>query len=100
MLQRVWRCRVKADRAADYEAFARHHSVPMFRRQQGYRGCIMARAGDHCEVLTLWADQAAIDALERSEPYAATVAMIRAQGFLIDELGTRVTVVHEAEMTP
>jgi heme-degrading monooxygenase HmoA len=98
MLQRVWRCTVDPDRAGEYEDFARHISLPMFRKQQGYRGCIMARRGPDCEVLTLWEDEAAIEAIAISDLYNTTVARIRAAGFIVEELGSTTMTTHEAEI--
>lgn len=98
MLQRVWRCTIDPNRAGEYEDFARRISMPMFRKQPGYRGCIMARRGQHCEVLTLWEDEAAIEALGMSDSYQATVAKIRTAGFLVEELGTTIMETHEAEV--
>jgi heme-degrading monooxygenase HmoA len=98
MLQRVWRCTVDPNRAREYEDFARRISLPMFRKQPGYRGCIMARRGPHREVLTLWEDEAAIEALDTSDSYKSTVAKIRAAGFIVEELGTTVMATHEVEM--
>jgi len=99
MLQRVWRCTIDPDRASEYEDFARRISMPMFRRQRGYRGCIMARRDPHCEVLTLWDDEAAIQALDTSHSYNAAVAKIRIAGFVVEELGTTILAAHEAEIT-
>src|SRR5438270_7153684 len=98
MLQRVWRCTVDPDRAGEYEEFARRISMPMFREQRGYRGCIMARRDQYCEVLTLWDDQEAIEALAISDSYNATVAKIRSAGFIVEELGTMIMATHEAEI--
>jgi heme-degrading monooxygenase HmoA len=73
--------------------------MSMFRAQQGYRGCIMARRGEYCEVLTLWEDEAAIEAVEASESYKETVARIRAAGFISKELGSATIPIHEIEVT-
>ena len=98
MLQRVWRCTIDPDRAEEYEGFARDLSLPMFRAQSGFRGCLMARLGADCEVLTLWDDLDAIEALNVSPSYRATVAKILATGFILSEEGTIVSQVHLASL--
>ena len=98
MLQRTWRCTIDPDRAGDYEDFAREVSLPMFRIQPGFRGCLMARRGAECEVLTLWDGPEAIEALNGSDSYHATVAKILATGFIRQEQGTTITQVHLASL--
>jgi hypothetical protein len=98
MLQRIWRCTIDPDRAGDYEEFARTVSLPMFRAQPGFRGCLMTRAGAECEVLTLWDGPHAIEALNASLSYQAAVAKILATGFILREQGTTVTQVHLASL--
>jgi heme-degrading monooxygenase HmoA len=98
MLQRVWRCMIDPDRAGDYEDFARTVSLPMVRAQPGFRGCLMTRQGAACEVLTLWDGLDAIEALNASLSYQATVAKILATGFILREQGTTVTQVHLASL--
>jgi heme-degrading monooxygenase HmoA len=58
----------------------------------------MARRGEYCEVLTLWEDEAAIEAVEASESYKETVARIRAAGFISKELGSATMPTHEMEI--
>jgi len=70
----------------------------MFQNQKGYRGCIMARADQLCEVLTLWEDEHAITALETSDSYKAAVAAIRAAGFVLKEVDIAIKPVHAIEM--
>jgi heme-degrading monooxygenase HmoA len=60
-----------------YESFARDVSLPMFREQDGFLGCVMVRSGHEGLVLTLWRDQAAIDALETSPSYRGAVKRIQ-----------------------
>jgi heme-degrading monooxygenase HmoA len=98
MLQRVWRCTIDPDRSGEYEDFARDVSLPMFRAQPGFRGCLMTRRGEDCEVLTLWDGPDAIEALNASASYQATVAKILATGFIRRELGTLATRVHLASL--
>ncbi len=81
-LARIWRTRIRPERAHDYETFARDVSLPMFSRQQGFRGVLMLGSGAVRSVLTLWDDEAAIAALAQSESYRQTVARIRGEGFL------------------
>lgn len=96
MLQRIWRCTISPERSSEYEEFAREFSLPMFRDQPGFRGCVMSRVGGDCEVLTLWDDEASIEALQISASYLSTVAKIRAAGFVQEEHGSSVSPVHLA----
>lgn len=82
MIARTWRTGVDPDRAAEYEAFARAISLPMFEQQAGFRGVLMLRDGGDCQVITLWEDMAAIEALGTSPSYVETVDRILAAGFL------------------
>jgi hypothetical protein len=46
MLARLWTTGVRPERIDDYEKFAREISLPMFRAQQGFLGCIMSHRND------------------------------------------------------
>ena len=94
MIGRIWRTGIAPGRAADYEAFARDVSLPMFRAQPGFAGVVMGRDGDAAWVLTLWEDQAAVDALAGSQSYQSTVARILAAGLLAGEQVTEAAKVH------
>jgi len=96
MLQRIWRCTISPERSSEYEEFAREFSLPMFRDQPGFRGCVMSRVGGECEVLTLWEDEMSIEALQASTSYLSTVGQIRAAGFILEEHGSSVAPVHLA----
>jgi heme-degrading monooxygenase HmoA len=85
MIGRIWRTRVREDRAHEYEEFARNVSLPMFRQQQGFVGVLMLRRGEECVVLTLWRSAADVAALDRSEIYRETVRRITERGFLFGE---------------
>lgn len=54
----------------------------MFRSQPGFAGVLFAARPGQRAVITLWADRAAIQALDNSDSYQATVAAIEAEGFL------------------
>ena len=82
MIGRVWTTRVTEARAAEYQAFAREISLPMFHQQPGFLGVAMFRRGEECVVLTLWQDAASVAALTRSESRTRTVSEILATGFL------------------
>lgn len=83
MIMRIWRTQVDEMRAAEYERFATEESLPMFCAQRGFSGVLFGRHGADCIVVTLWEDDAAVDALEDSPRYRDTVARIGAKGFLI-----------------
>lgn len=94
MIARQWKTGLKPGRIAAYETFAREISLPMFRQQEGFLGCIMSRDGDTELVLTFWRDQEAVDALAHSPIYKATVARILAANVLAGEQSTKITQVH------
>jgi hypothetical protein len=79
---RIWRTGLDESRAREYEDFASSTSLPMFRRQNGFRGVLFAGAGPERTVITLWSDHAAAAALDVSADYQATVRAIEATGFL------------------
>ena len=85
LIARIWHTEIDPDRAAEYEAFARDISLPMFRAQPGFAGVLMLRDGGRCQVITLWESHDAIDALNSSASYRQTVDRILAQGFLGSE---------------
>jgi heme-degrading monooxygenase HmoA len=94
MIMRIWRTQVDPSRAADYERFAAEQSLPMFRAQPGFQGLLFGRHDRDRVVMTLWDDDAAADALERSASYRDTVARITATGFLVGESSTERFEVH------
>lgn len=94
MIARLWKTGLKPGRASAYEAFARDISLPMFREQDGFLGCLMSRSDDEGVVLTLWRDHAAIDALKHSPSYQATVERILAADLLAGAQSTEVGDVH------
>jgi heme-degrading monooxygenase HmoA len=94
MIARLWKTRIGPGWTEAYEAFARERSLPMFREQPGFAGCVMGRDGDSAWVLTLWRDHAAIEALGRSPSYRATVEAILAAGLLTGEQSTELSEVH------
>ena len=72
-------------RAAEYEAFARDVSLPMFRRQPGFRDGAIFRRGEECVMMTLLQDIPSVANLTRSETYAQTIRDILARVFLHGE---------------
>src|SRR5262245_39034222 len=83
MIARLWQTRIDAGRAAEYDEFAARYSRPMF---AALPGCLAAfflgTGGEMRSVLSLWADQASIDALEISVLYRETVTRFQATGVL------------------
>ena len=94
MLARVWTTGVRPERMDDYEKFAREISLPMFRAQQGFLGCIMSHRNGVARVLTLWRDADAIAALDQSSSYRATVQKILVADLLAGQQSTEVGDVH------
>lgn len=94
MIARLWRTGLKSGRNAAYEAFAREISLPMFREQDGFLGCVMSHRDGEGLVLTFWRDEAAVEALKHSPSYQTTVDRILAADLLAGEQSTEVTDVH------
>lgn len=82
MIVRIWRTRIDGGRADEYLDFAQSESLPMFRAQPGFAGVLFAAREAERAVITLWDDLDAVDALDSSPTYAATVEAIEATGFL------------------
>ncbi|MGH3587832.1 MAG: hypothetical protein ACRDQ0_16070, partial [Pseudonocardia sp.] len=59
---------------------------------------LLARSGDGRVVITLWRDEDAVQALDSSPDYRATVAAIGATGFLRDPQTVEVLPVEHAWM--
>lgn len=94
MIGRLWKTGLQAGRGEAYEAFAREVSLPMFRAQEGYLGCLMSRDDTTGLVLTLWRDADAVRALDTSPSYRATVERILAAEVLADPQETTVGSAH------
>lgn len=100
MIARLWKTGLKPGRAEAYEDFARDVSLPMFRRQEGFLGCVMSRKDDQGLVLTFWRDREAVAALAHSPSYKATVERILAADLLAGEQSTEVTDIHLLDLDP
>lgn len=100
MIARIWRTGLDETRAAEYDKFAAEHSLPMFRRQPGFRAALFLRTGDGRAAITLWRDQAAVEALARSAEYRKTVAAIRATGILRPPQTIEILPVDQAWLAP
>jgi SAM-dependent methyltransferase/heme-degrading monooxygenase HmoA len=98
MIGRLWMTGLKAGRGRDYEAFAREVSLPMFRAQEGFLGCVMSRDEETGVVMTLWEDEKAVKALDSSPSYGETVAKILASDLLTTEQATRFGKVHVLDL--
>jgi heme-degrading monooxygenase HmoA len=82
MIVRTWLTRIDESRSAEYAQFAQKRSLPMFRSQPGFAGVLFAAQPGTRLVITFWDDTRAVEALDTSESYQATVAAIEATGFL------------------
>jgi heme-degrading monooxygenase HmoA len=82
MIVRIWRTRIDQARTGEYLDFAQSKSLPMFRAQPGFAGVLFAAREDERAVITLWDDLAAVEALDHSATYAATVEAIEATGVI------------------
>src|SRR5262245_24176061 len=94
MIGRLWMTGLKPGRGGAYEAFAREISLPMFRSQKGFLGCVMSRNEETGLVITLWEDEHAVKALDASPSYKEAVAKIVAADVLSAGWATRVGKVH------
>jgi heme-degrading monooxygenase HmoA len=85
MIARVWRAKIDAARADEYEAFARERSALVFAAQRGHRGTLMYRRGADCTVTTFWDSEEDADRMAQAADYVALVAAIRATGFILED---------------
>lgn len=83
MIARIWQARIDPRRGVDYDRFAHERSLPTFQAHHGFLGCAFLGDGEQRTVLTLWAAEADIEALEQSERYLDTVAAISDSGFVL-----------------
>ena len=83
MIARLWTTRIDPALAPEYDAFAARYSRPMF---AALPGCLAAfflgASGEMRSVLSLWADEASIEALDTSALYRDTVTRFQATGVL------------------
>jgi heme-degrading monooxygenase HmoA len=98
MIARIWRASVDEGRFGEYQRFADEQSLPMFRRQRGFRGVLFTRSGATCAVISLWEDAAAAEALESSPSYRETVKRITQAGFLVGPQSVEVFDVNGGDM--
>jgi heme-degrading monooxygenase HmoA len=98
MISRLWKTGLKAGRSEAYEIFARNVSLPMFRMQDGFLGCVMSHDDEVGLVLTFWRDRNAIAALGQSPTYLDTVARILAADVLTEPQETSVGQIHLCEL--
>lgn len=90
-LVRIWTANVAVANEAAYLAFAHGRSLPMFLSQPGCEGVHFLRLDDSRQaVVTLWVDDAAIQACEWSSNYRQAAADLMATGMI--EGDTSVTV--------
>ena len=94
MIARMWKTGLRPGREEDYENFARHISLSMFRAQPGFAGCAMGHADGSAWVLTFWRDEAAAEALASSPSYRSTVEAIEAADLLTGEQTIELSHVH------
>lgn len=92
MFARLWTTRISPGAGPAYDAFAHSRSRPMFAELPGCLGAVFFGTGDTRFVLSLWSDQASLDALERNPLYTGTVQSFLATGALAEP---QTTLVHE-----
>jgi len=100
MIARIWRTELDESRAAEYEVFAAERSLPMFRRQPGFRAVFFVRTATGRATITLWRDLQAAEALAASADYLETVAAIQAAGFLRPPQSVELLPVDHAWLAP
>ena len=98
MISRLWKTGLKAGRGKAYESFARETSLPMFKQQDGFLGCVMSHNQIVGFVLTFWRDAEAVAALDNSPTYQAAVAQILAADLLIEPQEISVCEIHVADL--
>ena len=82
MIARLWKTRIDPALGAAYDAFANTHSRPMFATLPGCLGAFFLGRGEIRSVLSLWLDNASIEALKDSTLYTETVALFQTSGVL------------------
>lgn len=85
MIGRLWRIGLKPGQSHANEEFARDVSLPMFRQQKGFLGCMMIRSEEEGFVLTFWRDMDGDARLDYSRSYQATFARIIQENMLAGE---------------
>ena len=89
-LVRVWTARIANE--AQYLAFAHAHSLPMFLAQPGCEAVhFLPLGGGRHAVVTLWTDDAALQACEASPAYDYAVAALMATGLVEGDVSLAVT---------
>lgn len=91
---RIWKTRIDAARADEYERFAREVSLPMFQQQAGFEGVVMLRDGADSTVITFWRSAEEAEALGRSPAYRQVVAWILDTGLITGEQSVALMHVH------
>ena len=92
MFARLWTTRISTGAGSTYDDFASRRSRPMFAALPGCLGAVFFGTGETRFVLSLWVDQASIEALESNRLYKGTVQSFLATGALAEP---QTTVVHE-----
>jgi heme-degrading monooxygenase HmoA len=100
MIARIWRTGLDESRAPEYDTFAAERSLPMFRRQPGFRAVFFVRTGTGRASITFWQDLAAAEALAKSPDYLETVDAILATGFLEPPQTVEILPVDHAWLAP
>jgi len=90
MIARLWETGIRPGMESAYDSFAYTYSRPMFAALPGCLGAFFLGTGATRSVLSLWIDQASIDALKDSELYKDTVARFLATGALLEPQTTKV----------
>jgi heme-degrading monooxygenase HmoA len=98
MIGRLWKTGLKTGREKAYEAFAREISLPMFKQQEGFLGCVMSHNKAVAFVLTFWRDEDATAALDKSPTYQETVAQILAADLLVEPQEVSVCQIHITDL--
>jgi heme-degrading monooxygenase HmoA len=100
VIARIWRTGLDEGRGEEYDAFAADRSLPMLRRQPGFRAAFFVRTADGRAAITFWQDLAAAEALMVSKDYLETVEAILAAGFLRPPQSVELLPVDHAWLAP
>lgn len=69
-------------RVDEFRSFALERSLPMFRAQDGFLGVLFTEGSARFATMSFWGDGTAVNALESSPSYRATVDAIMTSGLL------------------
>lgn len=100
MLLKSWRMQVVAGREQTHKDFAENVYLPLLRSQEGCLGAYFSLSQQDCLALSIWHDQAVINALEQNPAYQELVQQWLNQGVVADSQSTEIWQVYSGYQLP